>query len=223
MIKVAATPANDRKEKILQAVQNMNFAADPFAQSFGISVDSKMAQVRGNESRSLLLHYFVWKVSPLESVVLYPATGRVLPAPTLVYGHNETSFIVPKDGVWNMINHKFIDAKSMSHFGVINITRTDDRAINTFIGALTAAGSKMGIVRWSFFIIVFCIFKYKYLKTFLIILQEWIWVNVSLFDPAAWTHWRLIWEWLSKSFLNCKFFLLSSTKKAIQPMVKIFF
>ena len=48
MIKVAATPADVRKKKILQAVQDMNFAADPFAQHFGISVDSKMAQVKGN-------------------------------------------------------------------------------------------------------------------------------------------------------------------------------
>ena len=51
---------------------------------------------------------------------------------------------MPRDGVWNMRNLKFIDARSMSHFGVINITRTDDRAINTFIAALTAAGRDMG-------------------------------------------------------------------------------
>ena len=43
-----------------------------------------------------------------------------------------------------MRNVKFIDARSMSHFGVINITRTDDRAINTHIAALTAAGRDMG-------------------------------------------------------------------------------
>ena len=79
--------------------------------------------------------------------MLYPATGRVLPAPKLVYGQNETSSLVPRDGVWNMKNYKFIDAKSMSHFGVINITRTDDKAINTFIGALTAAGREMGMIR----------------------------------------------------------------------------
>ena len=49
MIKVAATPADVRKRKIIQAVQDMNFAADPYAQHFGISVDTKMAQVKGNE------------------------------------------------------------------------------------------------------------------------------------------------------------------------------
>ena len=47
MIKVAATPADVRKRKILQAVQEMNFGSDSFARSFGISVDSKMAQVKG--------------------------------------------------------------------------------------------------------------------------------------------------------------------------------
>ena len=103
-------------------------------------------------------------MSLLESFFLYPSKGRVLPAPTLVYGQNETSIIVPRDGVWNMRNHKFIDAKSMSHFGVINIardTRTDDRAINTFIDALTAAGRKMGIIRFTilFFILIFETFK----------------------------------------------------------------
>ena len=46
-----------------------------------------------------------------------------------------------------MRNLKFIDAKVMAHFGLINITRTDDRAINTFIGALTAAGKEMGMIR----------------------------------------------------------------------------
>lgn len=55
MIKVAATPADVRKKKILQAIQDMNFAADPYAQHFGISVDSKMAQVKGkNRPISLL-------------------------------------------------------------------------------------------------------------------------------------------------------------------------
>jgi len=78
--------------------------------------------------------------------LLYLGKGRVLPAPKLSYGQNETSSVVPRDGVWNMRNLKFIDARVMSHFGVINITRTDDRAINTFIGALTTAGRDMGMI-----------------------------------------------------------------------------
>ena len=59
-----------------------------------------------------------------------------------------------------MKNYKFIDAKSMSHFGVINITRTDDRAINTFIGALTAAGRDMGMIHQIMFFVVSSFFKY---------------------------------------------------------------
>lgn len=55
MIKVAATPADVRKRKIIQAVQDMNFAADPYAQQFGISVDSIMAQVRGKKPFTFLL------------------------------------------------------------------------------------------------------------------------------------------------------------------------
>ena len=47
MIRVAATRADVRKRNIEQAVKEMNFATDPYAQSFGISVDSKMAQVQG--------------------------------------------------------------------------------------------------------------------------------------------------------------------------------
>ena len=43
-----------------------------------------------------------------------------------------------------MRNVKFIEAKSMNHFGLINITRCGDREINTFIQALTRAGQEMG-------------------------------------------------------------------------------
>ncbi len=60
MIKVAATPADVRKRKIIQAVQDMNFAADPYAQHFGISVDTKMAQVKGNE-KAFYCYNFVFK------------------------------------------------------------------------------------------------------------------------------------------------------------------
>ncbi len=72
------------------------------------------------------------------------ALGRVLPAPKLVYGERETCSIVPREGVWNMRNMKFIEAKSMNHFGLINITRCGDREIDYFISALTKAGQDMG-------------------------------------------------------------------------------
>jgi hypothetical protein len=39
---------------------------------------------------------------------------------------------------------KFIDAKSMNSFGLIDITRCGDGAIDLFISALTKAGREMG-------------------------------------------------------------------------------
>lgn len=50
MIKVAATPADVRKAKILEAVRDMNFNNDAYAQKFGISVDNKMVQFEGDNS-----------------------------------------------------------------------------------------------------------------------------------------------------------------------------
>ena len=47
MIKVAAKPADERREKIMKAVNSMNFAADPCARDYGISVDNKMVRVTG--------------------------------------------------------------------------------------------------------------------------------------------------------------------------------
>ena len=47
MIKVAATPADVRKRKILEAVKDMNFDNDYYAKNFGISVDNKMVQFDG--------------------------------------------------------------------------------------------------------------------------------------------------------------------------------
>ncbi|XP_046448978.1 protein argonaute-2-like isoform X2 [Daphnia pulex] len=117
MIKVAATPADVRKRKILDSVNGMQFAQDQYAQHFGISVDTQMAKIQ----------------------------GRVLPTPKLVYGDRECSSIIPKDGVWNMRNMKFIEAKAMNSFGLINITRCGDREINFFIEALTKAGREMGM------------------------------------------------------------------------------
>jgi hypothetical protein len=61
MIKVAATPADVRKTKILQAVKDTNFGADPYGQSFGISVDSKMAEIEGTAFVALLIRNIRFK------------------------------------------------------------------------------------------------------------------------------------------------------------------
>jgi hypothetical protein len=47
MIKVAATAADVRKQKILDSVHGMQFAQDQYAQHFGISVDTQMAKIQG--------------------------------------------------------------------------------------------------------------------------------------------------------------------------------
>jgi hypothetical protein len=52
--------------------------------------------------------------------------------------------MVPKDGVWNMRSMKFIEAKAMNSFGLINLTRCGDREIGFFISSLTKAGREMG-------------------------------------------------------------------------------
>jgi len=116
LIKVAATPADVRKRKILDAVKDMKFATDAHCRNFGISVDSNMVQI----------------------------TGRVLPTPKLVYGGTGT--MVPKLGVWNMRNMKFFDARSMDFFGFINITRmVNDNDINLFVRELSKSGQEMGM------------------------------------------------------------------------------
>lgn len=48
MIKVAATPADVRKQKILNAVKDMDFGKDEYSRQFGISVDTQMARINGN-------------------------------------------------------------------------------------------------------------------------------------------------------------------------------
>ena len=47
MIKEAATPANLRKKKIVEAVREMNLAEEPYAANFGITMNNKMAQFDG--------------------------------------------------------------------------------------------------------------------------------------------------------------------------------
>jgi hypothetical protein len=48
MIKVAATPADVRKRKILESVRGMQYDQDLYAQHFGISVDSQMTKIQGH-------------------------------------------------------------------------------------------------------------------------------------------------------------------------------
>ena len=62
----------------------------------------------------------------------------------MVYGDRETSRVVPKDGTWNMRNLKFVDAKAIGKFGVLNITWVEEDHIQTFLKALGKATAEMG-------------------------------------------------------------------------------
>lgn len=78
MIKVAATPADVRKRKILDAVRSMNFANDPFAKTFGVSVDSQMVKFDGEYPTLVQLsHSAVWLITcrlwcPVQDVSFLP-------------------------------------------------------------------------------------------------------------------------------------------------------
>ncbi len=68
----------------------------------------------------------------------------MLSSPILVYGDKESSKIDPIHGVWNMRNVKFIEAKEMYSFGLINITKCGDHETEFFISSLTKVGCEMG-------------------------------------------------------------------------------
>ena len=60
---------------------------------------------------------------------------------------------MPKDGTWNMANRKFIEAKDMASWGVLNITRVNDREIETFALQLHKAATGMGKLFGRFFLL----------------------------------------------------------------------
>lgn len=69
-----------------------------------------------------------------------------MPAPHLAYGKGGSATKVPENGVWNMMNTQFVDAKEMLRFGLINISeRCGERDIGFFVDALTRAGRGMGM------------------------------------------------------------------------------
>ena len=59
MIKVAANPPHVRRSRIEEANRNMQFDNDQCAKSFGISIDSKMAQIKGLRL-TIFSHYFYY-------------------------------------------------------------------------------------------------------------------------------------------------------------------
>ena len=129
MIRFAATPADERRKKIDKAAVNMDLSNDPVARDFSVSFDSRMTRVM----------------------------GRVLPAPSLVYGRGEVDVAVPTDGTWNMVNKKFVDAKPMNNWGIINVSYgVDDDKIHFFAEKLAAAAKGMGMLVPTYHFIEHC-------------------------------------------------------------------
>ncbi|XP_033727117.1 protein argonaute-2-like isoform X10 [Pecten maximus] len=80
MIKATARSAPDREKEINNLVQKADFNQDPYLQTFGISVNYQMTEVR----------------------------GRVLPPPRIEYGGRQTKAqAVPNQGVWDMRGKQF--------------------------------------------------------------------------------------------------------------------
>jgi len=60
-----------------------------------------------------------------------------------MFGDNQV--ITPRDGVWNMVGKKFVEARQLLYFGVINITKRVEREnVELFISDLAVSGRKMG-------------------------------------------------------------------------------
>ncbi|XP_025092974.1 protein argonaute-2-like isoform X1 [Pomacea canaliculata] len=79
MIKATARSAPDREKEINNLVRKANFNADPYLQTFGISISTQMMEVE----------------------------GRVLTAPKLQYGGRTKAQAVPNQGVWDMRGKQF--------------------------------------------------------------------------------------------------------------------
>ncbi|XP_012943068.1 protein argonaute-2 isoform X6 [Aplysia californica] len=79
MIKATARSAPDREKEINNLIRKANFNADPYLQTFGISINTQMMDVQ----------------------------GRVLTAPKLQYGGRTKAQAIPNQGVWDMRGKQF--------------------------------------------------------------------------------------------------------------------
>lgn len=104
IIKVSATTTDDRKARIMDLLNKINHNSSNAINGFGISVGNQFIDV----------------------------TARLLDPPTIQY--KNAKIIQPRDGVWNMMNAKFLltGHQSTTEFkwGILNAdSNTDDLAI----------------------------------------------------------------------------------------------
>ncbi|CAL8297413.1 unnamed protein product [Lota lota] len=79
MIRATARSAPDRQDEISKLMRSANFNADPYVREFGVMVRDEMTEVN----------------------------GRVLQAPSILYGGRNKAIATPIQGVWDMRNKQF--------------------------------------------------------------------------------------------------------------------
>nr|XP_023830683.1 protein argonaute-2 isoform X4 [Salvelinus alpinus] len=79
MIRATARSAPDRQEEISKLMRSANFNNDPYVREFGVMVRDEMTEVN----------------------------GRVLQAPSILYGGRNKAIATPIQGVWDMRNKQF--------------------------------------------------------------------------------------------------------------------
>eukprot|EP01029_Cantina_marsupialis_P011809 TRINITY_DN262_c0_g1_i1.p1 TRINITY_DN262_c0_g1~~TRINITY_DN262_c0_g1_i1.p1 ORF type:complete len:990 (+),score=330.83 TRINITY_DN262_c0_g1_i1:54-3023(+) len=90
MIENARQKPYQRKDKIMGLLRRLNFNADDTLSHFGLDVGKSFIST----------------------------DARILPEPMLAYGAKKT--LKPRDGAWNMRDLKFVDAKELNCWGVVN-------------------------------------------------------------------------------------------------------
>ncbi|KAF4520737.1 Argonaute-2 [Ephemera danica] len=115
MIKIAATPAYERKKKIMDGFRKLGINNNPSMKEFGIQVSERMEQV----------------------------DARVLEAPNLVY--NESRIARVNRGVWSATNTFYAPAGARNWAILNLERYTRDEQIRSFVGLLKQESHKMGM------------------------------------------------------------------------------
>ncbi|XP_061351759.1 protein argonaute PNH1-like [Gastrolobium bilobum] len=97
LLKVSCQRPCEQETDILQTIQQNDYANNPYAKEFGISIDNKLASVE----------------------------ARVLPAPWLKYHDTgrEKEYL-PQVGQWNMMNKKVINGGNIRYWACINFSQS---------------------------------------------------------------------------------------------------
>uniref|UniRef100_A0A915MGY2 Protein argonaute-1 n=9 Tax=cellular organisms TaxID=131567 RepID=A0A915MGY2_MELJA len=120
MIKVTARNAPDREKEISALVRRAEIVHDPFAQEFGISINSNMTEVK----------------------------GRVLNAPKLLYGGRTKATALPNQGVWDMRGKQFhtgIEVKTWAIACFAQQNHVKENDLRNFTGHLQKISADAGM------------------------------------------------------------------------------